>query len=81
MSNSAHLTEAATVVCDILVKPAAFEATETELVAVTAAGRNLFGTIFGAGAVSVTLRKSMLVQFAAFATSKGVCVSTFAVAD
>jgi hypothetical protein len=56
------------------VKPAAFEATETELVAVTAAGRNFFAGAFGGGAVSCRLPKSELPRLAAFAAKAGVII-------
>lgn len=64
---------------DVRVVPFNFTSTEITLEAVSAAGRALFSETFGAGAVSITLRKSQLVQFSAFCTSKGVCVGTFAV--
>jgi hypothetical protein len=76
VSNSATQTEAAAAkACDISVKPFSFSQTETELEAITAAGRNFLSETFGAGAVSIRIPVSQLPAFAAFAAGKaGVTV-------
>jgi hypothetical protein len=66
---------AAAPVCDSRVESFDFAATEIRLEAVTAAGRNLFAVLFGAGAVSISLPKSAAVEFARFAAGKGVTVA------
>ena len=59
---------------DVSVKPFGFAATEANLEAVSAAGRAFLSETFGAGAVGVSLPKSQLPVFAAFAATKGVTV-------
>ena len=57
---------------DVRVVPFTFASTEVTLEAVTAAGRNLFASAFGTGAVSVNLPKSQAPAFAVFAAENGV---------
>ena len=60
---------------DIRVKPFTFESTEVEIDAVTEIGKTLFASMFGQGAVSVTMKKSTLFDFEKFANQRGVLVA------
>jgi len=60
---------------DIRVKPFTFESTEVEIEAVSEIGKTLFASMFGQGAVSVTMKKSTLFDFEKFANQRGVLVA------
>ena len=60
---------------DIRVKPFTFESTEVEIEAATEIGKTLFASMFGQGAVSVTMKKSTLFDFEKFANQRGVLVA------
>ena len=59
---------------DIRVKPFTFADTEVTIESVSDKGRELFASMFGAGAVSATVRKSYLFDLEKFANAKGVIV-------
>ena len=59
---------------DIRVLPFEFSATEITLEASSDKGRELFASMFGAGALSVTMKKSSAIDFERFAQQKGVVV-------
>lgn len=49
-----------------------FNATSVEFKALTARGKELFGSMFGAGAISINLPKSKAEDFARFVEQKGL---------
>jgi hypothetical protein len=68
------VSQTTTSTVDVRVESFNFTSTEVALEAISEAGRDLFASVFGAGARSITLPKSELIKFAAFATSKNVLV-------
>jgi len=52
-----------------------FSATEITLEAITEAGKQFLASIFGVGAISITLPKSKAIDFARFAEQKGIQVA------
>ncbi|HVK80416.1 MAG TPA: hypothetical protein VM915_07365 [Verrucomicrobiae bacterium] len=49
-----------------------FNATTALIAAVTPAGRDFLGHLFGFGAASINLPKSKVPEFSAFAATKGI---------
>ena len=60
---------------DLNLSPADFSATTVSVSAETEAGKSLLSELFGAGAVSVELRKSYLQDFCEFAERKGLKIA------
>jgi hypothetical protein len=60
---------------DVRVLPFDFEATEITVEAASEKGRGFFASMFGAGAVSVNMKKSAAFDFERFAESKGMVLA------
>jgi len=59
---------------DLSVSKPSFESTELAIEATSDAGKAFLASMFGAGAVSVTLPKSRGADFAEFAARKGLTI-------
>ena len=66
--------ESTTSAPDVTVVPFTFAATTITFKAVSDAGRELFSSMFGAGAVEVDLPKSRGVDFEVFVARKGLVI-------
>ena len=60
---------------DIRVLPFDFAATEITVEAASEKGRGFFASMFGAGAVSVNMKKSAAFDFERYATAKGIVIA------
>jgi hypothetical protein len=60
---------------DIRVLPFDFNSTEVTIEAVSEIGRGFFHIMFGAGAVSVNMKKSAAFDFEKFAEQKGMVLA------
>ena len=60
---------------DICILPFDFAATEITVEAMSEKGRGFFATMFGAGAVSVNIKKSAAFDFERFAQAKGMVLA------
>jgi hypothetical protein len=66
------MTTKSSTTSDLRVVSINFNSTTTTVEAVTEAGRNLLASLFGAGALSVTLPASRAGDFLVFAQRKGL---------
>ena len=60
---------------DVRVLPFDFAATEITVEAASEKGRGFFASMFGAGAVSVNMKKSAAFDFERFAEAKGMVIA------
>ena len=60
---------------DVRVLPFDFAATEITVEAASEKGRGFFASMFGAGAVSVNMKKSTAFDFERFAAAKGMVLA------
>jgi len=60
---------------DVRVLPFDFAATEITVEAASEKGRGFFASMFGAGAVSVNMKKSAAFDFEKFAEAKGIVIA------
>ena len=60
---------------DVRVLPFDFAATEITVEAASEKGRGFFASMFGAGAVSVNMKKSAAFDFERFAEAKGKVIA------
>lgn len=59
---------------DVRVLPFDFNSTEVTIEAVSEIGRGFFHIMFGAGAVSVNMKKSAAFDFERYAAEKGILI-------